>query len=199
VVFITLLIIFEAAAYIATTPRPQEQFFQLYVLGAQGLAADYYPNDNPNLRVGDLVHWFLGVSNFMGSVQLVELRVKLGNQTIAAPNDQPISPSEAPMLIGFTRFLQDNETWQFPLSWSIARLSSDPTSNTTQLLLLNMNNQTIPLTGISARSGYNFRVIIELWVWDTDVAQFQYGWFAGTERRAAWLQLWFNATSTSNF
>ena len=44
-VFITLLIICEMVAYVANTPRPREQFFQLYVLGARHMAADYYPNN----------------------------------------------------------------------------------------------------------------------------------------------------------
>jgi hypothetical protein len=193
VVFITLLIILETAAYISTTPRPQEQFFQLYVLGANRLAADYYPNNSPNLRARDLVRWYVGVSDFMGSVQLIELRVKLGNQTIAPPSDQPLSPSPAPTIMEFSRFLANNETWEFPFTWQILNLASS--HNSTQLLRLQLNNQTITVQSLSARSGNNFRLMIELWVWNIDTSAFEYGWFAGTEHRAAWLQLWFNATS----
>jgi hypothetical protein len=47
----------------------------------------------------------------------------------------------------------------------------------------------------SASNGYNFRLIFELWTWNTDSANFQFGWFAPVEIRVAWLQLWFNATS----
>jgi len=85
VVFITFLVIFETLAYVATTPRQQEQFYQLYVLGANHLAADYYPNGDPNIRLGEVVCWYLGVTNNMGSVQLVEVLVRLGNQTIQPP------------------------------------------------------------------------------------------------------------------
>jgi hypothetical protein len=131
----------------------------------------------------------------MGSVQLIELRVKLGNQTIAAPSDQPISSSPAPTIIEFTRFLADNETWEFPFTWQILNLASF--HNSTQILRLQLNNQTITVNGLSARSGYNFRLMIELWVWNADTSTFEYGWFAGSESRAAWLQIWFNATSTT--
>ena len=120
VVFITLFIIFETAAYVATTPRPTEEFFQIYVLGANHMAADYYPNDNPNITLGESVRWYLGVTNFMGSVQLVAIRIRLGNQTIQPPNDQNGTPSPAPLVAEFQRFLSDNETWEFPFVWEVS-------------------------------------------------------------------------------
>lgn len=53
-VFFTLLVVCEMLAYVATTPRPQEQFFQIYVLGSNHMAADYYPNGDPDIRIGEL-------------------------------------------------------------------------------------------------------------------------------------------------
>jgi len=192
-VFIVLFIVFETVAYVSTTPRPTEQFFQLYVLGANRLAADYYPNDDPNIRLGDAVPWYLGVSNFMGSVQLVALRVKLGNQTIQSPNDQNATASQAPVVMELQRVLQDNETWEFPFVWRI--LNATSTGGVTRILGLMVNNQTYPLVGVEARDGYDFRFIIELWTWSVDSNAFQFGWYAGPEQRVAWLQVWFNATA----
>jgi hypothetical protein len=194
-VFITLFIIFETAAYVATTPRPTEQFFQLYVLGANHLAADYYPNDDPNIRSGDLVHWYVGVTNFMGSVQLVAIRFRLGNQTIQPPDDQSGVPSSAPMITDFQRFLQDNETWEFPFVWQI--LTATSSKGVTRIVRLEINNQTYPVLGLGAKNGYNLRFIIELWTWNVDSSSFGFGWYSGTEHSVAWLQLWFNATTTS--
>jgi hypothetical protein len=193
VVFITLLIISETVVYVATTPRPQKEFFQIYVLGANHMAAGYYPNNDTNIRVGEQVNWYLGVTNFMGSVQLVALRIKLGNATISAPDDTNAAPSQAPLVIEFERFLQNNETWEFPFAWQILRTS--PTAGSTHILGLLINSETILLSEASALGGRNFRFIIELWTWDTDSANFQFGWFAPIEHRVAWLQLWFNATS----
>jgi uncharacterized membrane protein len=194
IVFITFLVIFEAAAYVATTPRPTEQFFQVYVLGSNHLAADYYPNDDPNIRLGDSVRWYVGVTNFMGSVQLVDVRVKLGNETISPPDDQSGLPSPAPLVAESLRFLQDNETWEFPFVWQILNVTES--QGATRILLLQINNQTYPVQSVDAVNGYNFRFIIELWTWNVDSNGFGFGWYAGSEHRVAWLQVWFNATST---
>jgi hypothetical protein len=192
-IFITLLVVFEAFVYVATTPRPQEQFFQVYLLGASRMAAGYYPNNDSNIRIGERVSWYLGVTNLMGSVQLVALRVKLGNSTISPPNDVQASPSPAPFVTEFSRFLQNNETWEFPVGWQI--LNTSTAQGSARILALQINDQTILLTEPSARNGYNFRFIIELWTWNTDTANFQFGWFTPNEHRVAWLQVWFNATS----
>ena len=192
-VFIVLLIVFETLAYVLTTPRPQEQFFQVYVLGANRLAASYYPNNDSNIRIAESISWYVGVGNMMGSIQFVALRVKLGNSTISSPNETQALPSPAPPVIEFSRFIQNNETWEFPFVWQILNMST--AQGSTRLLALQVNNQTLLMSDSSALGGHNFRFIFELWVWDTDLASFQFGWFTENEHRVAWLQIWFNATS----
>jgi len=193
-VLITLLVVCEVIAYVATTPRPQEKFFQLYVLGAKRMAADYYPNNDTDIRLGESVHWYVGVTDNMGNVQLVVIRVKLGNQTIPSPNDTQATPSPAPLVTEFSRFIQNNETWEFPFVWQI--VNAVPVDGSTRILELAINDETFELQGPSARDGYNFRLIIELWTWDVESAAVQFGWQADGERRVAWLQLWFNATTS---
>jgi hypothetical protein len=193
VVFITLLVVCEMVAYVATTPRPREQFFQLYVLGAKHMAADYYPNNSTNIRLGELVTWYLGVTDNMGSAQLVSIRVKLGNQATKPPDDQQATESPTPVVTEFMRFIQDNETWESPFVWSIQDAASS--SNVTRILTLQINNQAYQIQDWSASGGYNFRLIIELWTWQTDANAFEFGWTASGEHRVAWLQVWFNMTS----
>lgn len=193
VVFITLLIIFETIAYVATTPRPSEQFLQLYVLGAKHFVADYYPNDNPNIRPHDSVRWYVGVTNFMGTVQLVAIRVRLGNETIPPPDNARALPSPAYLITEFKRFILNNETWEFPFTWQITNASA--VGGSIYISRFQINGQTFQLQGSSALGGYNFRLIIELWTWDIESATFQFGWQASNERRVAWLQVWFNMTS----
>ena len=194
VIFITLLIVFEMVAYVSLTPRPSEQFFQFYVLGADHLAASYYPNNNSKIQVGQSVGWFVGVTDLMGSVQLVSIRVKLGNETISAPNDTNGQPSPAPLMTEFTRAIQDNETWELPFTWQISNVSSNGVS--TRILELKINDQLIAVQDLSALNGINFRLILELWTWNVDSSAFEFGWWTGTEHHVAWLQLWFNATAT---
>ncbi len=193
-VFITLLIIFEMIAYVSITPRPQEQFFQFYVLGANRMAADYYPNNNSNIHLGEPVKWYIGTTDLMGDMQLVSIRVKLGDQTISAPNDTQGLPSPAPLVTEFMRAIQNNETWEFPFVWQISNVTS--AAGSIRILELEINNQTFPVQGTLTPNGYNFRLILELWTWNVDSGAFEFGWWTPTEHHVAWLQLWFNATAT---
>jgi uncharacterized membrane protein len=192
-VFITLLIICEMVAYVANTPRPREQFFQLYVLGAHHMAADYYPNNRTDLSLGEPVTWYLGVTDNMGSVQLVSIRVKIGNQTINPPDDQQAIESPAPVVAEYMRVLQDNETWEMPLIWSVSGAVS--VNGSTRILALQFNNETYQLQDCSASGGHNFRLIFELWTLQTEANAFEFSWKTGDEHRIAWLQVWFNMTS----
>lgn len=193
VVFITLLIVFEMIAYVATSPRPREQFFQFYVLGANRMAANYYPNNDSNIRLGEPVRWYVGVTNLMGNVQLVSIRVKLGNETISPPNDTQGLSSPAPLIAEFMRSIQDNKTWELPIVWRLLNVSS--VEGSTRILGLQINNQSFLVQDSSARDGYNFRLIFELWTWNVDSGALEFGWWQATDHRVAWLQLWFNATS----
>jgi hypothetical protein len=195
VVFLIFLVIFEMVTYVTTTPRPHEQFFQLYILGANRLLSDYYPNDNPNIRTGDLVRWHVGVTDFMGSVQLVVIRIKLGNQTIRPPDDLQALPSPAPLIAEFGRFIQDNETWEIPFFWQI--MNADALGGSTRILEMQINTETYQVPGLTATDGNNFRVILELWTWEPQSETLQFGWSSGNEQRVAWVQVWFNMTSSA--
>jgi len=192
--FIILLVVFETLVYVTTTPGPKEQFMQLYVLGPTQLTADYYPNNHSNINLGEQITWYLGVTNDMGSVQLISIRVKISNQTIQSPNDTSALPSPAPAITEFPRFLQDNETWLTPFIWTITNAAT--TEGTTRILSLQINNETYQIPDSSATKGYNFRLIFELWTWQTDNNSFEFGWTTNNEHQTAWLQLWFNVTST---
>jgi hypothetical protein len=192
-VFILLVILAETGVYVAITPRPQEQFFQFYILGKNRLAADYYPLNDTNLHVGSNMSWYVGVTNSMGSVQLVEIRLRLGNGTTSTPNDTTGTPSSAFELLAFDRALMDNETWELPIAWNIANATK--TANSTRIIIMQINNQLYEPSDWSAFKGYNFRLILELWVWQPNTNTFEFGWSNSGQRRTAWLQIWFNMTN----
>ena len=96
-IFLMFLIVFELAAYVGTATRPHDMFYQLYALGPDGTATNYYPHASESLLVGERLMWYIGASNEMGSVQFVSIRVKLSNQTIEPPNDTMAIPSPAPL------------------------------------------------------------------------------------------------------
>jgi len=197
-VFITLLILFEIVAYTSTIPRPQEPFFQLYTLGATGMAGIYYPNNSSFIQPGEVVDWNLGVVNDMGSLQYVSLRVKLGNQTINPPNDTLATSSPSPLIAVFNEFIPNNGTWQMSFVWQIVNYTTSPDGHIA-VHTIAISNSTYAIQNPPTCQSINsceFRIIFELWVWDTNVADFQFGWTAGGEPRIAWLQLWFQLSST---
>jgi hypothetical protein len=194
-IFIAATIIFSALAYVAVTPRPKEQFFQIYVLGENRMAERYYPDNSSNIPVGRLVHWYLGATNFMGSVQYVVIEVKLGNSSIEAPDEINSVPSPAPVLLEYRRVLMDNETWEFPFSWVIGEIRQDGNMTHVRVVVINVKNGVEARSGeVSALNGHNFRIIFELWTYDPATENLIFGWTAGGEHRVAWLQVWFNAT-----
>jgi hypothetical protein len=193
IIFVTFLLVFEMFAYTATAPRNQDQYFQLYVLGASGSVGGYYPHNSTDLFIGDTARWYVGVTNSMGLVQLVEVRIKLGNSTIAGPDIAGTNSSVAQQVDSSYRFLRENETWEFPLFWKVTNASIN--GNTTTITQLQMGNQTVGVD-ISAVNASKFRMIIELWTLDASSDSFQYGWMAGPNHHAAWLQVWFNVTTT---
>lgn len=195
-VFVMLLVICVMIMYVATIPRSTEQFLQLYVLGANHQAAGYYPRDSPDILKGEQVTWYLGAINNMGTVQLVSVRVKISNSTINPPDDQQALESPAPVVTDFARFLQNNETWEFPFVWDISNATS--IDGSTSILTLQINNETYYISGWSASKGYNFRIIFELWTWQTDSNEFEFGWNTNGEHQVAWLQVWFNMPNPSN-
>jgi hypothetical protein len=177
------------AAYL---PRREEPFFALAVLGENGMAEHYYPGDDPNLKVGDAVRWTVYVYNHMGSAQYVSIRFKLLNSTMSAPNSTSCLPGSGPVFYEIRRVLTDNETLLQPFNWSIVDVGQ--IGDYVVIDGLSVNGNFIKITSI-AKSGSNFRIVIELWVLDHASNDFVFGWNYGDEMRCAWNQVWFNVTS----
>lgn len=195
-VFLIFLILFETAGFIATTPRPRDRSFEFYALGANKSAGEYYPNNSPFIQTNQPVTWYLGVVNRMGSLQFIDIRVKLANQTIGDPNDTTVSPSSAPVVAEFKRFIQSNETWEIPFIWQILNFTTT-TQRYSRILRMQIDNATYSLQNAptcSSVSSCSFRFIFELWTWNLDSSDFQFAWWNGNQLQIAWLQLWFNLT-----
>ena len=195
-VFLTCLIIFEMVAYAVTTPRPQERFFEFYILGASRTAQDYYPRPNSFfIQFDESVNWYIGVRNAMGSLQFVDVRVKLGNLTISAPNDTTASPSPAPLVTEFKHFISVGESWEIPFSWNVHDFTRmEGGYSNVQLTIANASYSVKNAPGCSRASSCRFRLIFELWTWNIDSRGFEVGWWNGDRHRIAWLQLWFDVT-----
>ncbi len=190
-IFISALMIFSTVAYLWVTPRPKEQFFQFYILGKEKMISDYYPGETGDIPPRTLVRWYLWVTNFMGSLQYVQVRVKLGNAHTTPPNETTGIPADAPVIYELRCFLSDNETWEFPFFWEISDYKLEDNK---MYISLTINNESVGFADVGAEEGRNFRMIFELWTYSLDNGDFSFGWYSGEERRICWLQMWFNAT-----
>jgi len=193
VVFVVVAtLVTSGIAYAFLYPPSSERFFAMWILGSEGLAEHYFPDDDPNLGMAEEVDWTLGVYNHMGSIQYVVVRVKLLNSTIAGPDDVSGTPSPVSPILEFTRVLADNETWFIPFAWRIESLSSGDSN--TVLTALSINQ--VPFNGqlVSAVSGFNYRFVFELWFYDVASGDLAFSWRSDRSSHSVWTQMWFNAT-----
>jgi uncharacterized membrane protein len=189
---IMMTVVYSGIAYVVLTPPRPDSFFATWVLGAKGMAADYYPNGNTTIAIGEEIKWNLGAYNHMGSLQYVVLRVKLINSTINTPNSTTGIPSPAAPILEFARVLLDNETWSIPFTWKIINLHQAGTS--IAITRLSINNNTLTGEFSSASQGMNFRFLFELWFYDETTHQLTFFWTSAGDRHSAWTEIWFNAT-----
>ena len=158
------------------------------------MAEHYYPGDDPLIEVGEEVGWTLYLYNRMGEAQYVAVRVKLLNSTMSAPNSTSAIPSSAPVVYEVRRVLLNNETWLFPFFWAV--LNVEQVGDFLEVRSLYLNGE-VTDTHTFAMQGLDFRVIIELWVYDKDLGNFRFGWVNGDDVRYAWNQIWFNVARAS--
>ena len=192
-VSVCLMLVLAASAPVAVAllPSREESFFALAVLGEEGMAESYYPEDDPRIEVGEEIHWTIYLYNHMGETQYVAVRVKLLNTTVLSPNSTLCSPSPSPVVYEVRRVLMDNVTWLYPFSWSIEDI--ELVGDFLEIKFLTVNGAPIGTRAISEMD-LNYRLVFELWVYDVDLQDFRFGWRYGDEMRCAWNQIWFNGT-----
>jgi hypothetical protein len=196
-VFVSVCLVLILTACIpvimAFTPSREEPFFALAILGEEGMAEHYYPGDDPNIIVGQLVRWNIFIYNHMGEAQYVAVQVKLLNSTMSAPNSTTCTPSPAPVVFEARRIALDNETLLLPFSWSITEVEQE--GNFLNVNSISVNDETVDIHAV-AGYGCDYRLVLELWVYDKDLGDFQFGWGYRDERSCTWNQVWFNVISS---
>ncbi len=196
VVFLVSLMLFSALYFVSSVPRAFDEYFALYTLGLNGKVGQYFPSGNPDILPGDKLPWSIGVYNHMNSLELVQIRIKLLNLTMKGPNQLDLTSSPQPFFFEETRLLLRNETWMLPFSWSVFNATRTP--NGTEIHSISLNgNPVAENTDVPAINGYNYRILIELWIYDETSDGFAFQWNSGGVGRVAWNQVWFNMTRTS--
>ena len=176
---------------IETLKVRQEQCFMLAILGEEGKAEQYYPSDDPEISMGETVHWTMYLHNQMGEVQYVAVKVKLLNSTMKNPDYTSYNPSPEPAVYEIRHVLMNNETWLYPLNWNLINAELNFVKTSIKSMMINEDPLQINVESIN---GYNFRIVLELWVYDETSNQFNYGWIEQQGLQTAWNQIWFNVT-----
>lgn len=185
---LVLILIACTPLVLALIPDREEPFLALAILGEEGIAEHYFQGNDPQIEVGEEVHWTISLYNHMGETQYVTLKVKLINATMVVPNSTACVPSPAPVIYNVRRILLTEETWLFPLSWSVSNV--EQVGDFVYIRSLSMNGKSVE-TESAALYGSNFRLVFELWVYD-DFEDLRFGWVYGEELRCTWNQIWFS-------
>jgi uncharacterized membrane protein len=187
--FSSLLIIYLSIAYVASEPRPQERFLSISTLGSNMMAGHYYPSNSSLIDTGFDVSWYLNVYNRMGNPEYLSIRVKLINSTQTAPDDNLHLPSPENHIIELRHMLANDSTWVTPLSWTITEI--DKKQDYVVIKGLKINDLEFDDLHIASSDG-DFRLIFELWRYDTETNDFSFTWSSGLDERSTWNQIWFS-------
>ena len=185
-VFLALIIGF---VYVVSLywPKYEEYFFELAVLGRDGKAEGYFPDDNSTISIGTPISWMIYVHNHMGSEQEVSIRAKLLNSTMVAPDDRGHVPSPEPPFLEIPVSLSVDETVLVPFSWNVWDAEYQ---NGTAIHGLIVNDEFVEVD-VGSFSDDRFRVVFELWVNDQASDEFVFGWYSKGEFYSASIYVWF--------
>jgi len=192
VIFLLSLVVVSSSIWLNTPPLGNE-YFSLSTLGPGFTAENYYPTNQSVINLREVVNWNVEVYNHMNSVQYVSVRLLIINSSEEAPNGTSGTPSPYPPLFEFRQAINDNQTWNLSLIWSIANASFE--QGRVFLYDVKANNLFASNVNAQAIGGRNFRIIIELWRYDTQTNQFLYTWNSGGQVRSVWNEIWFNMTN----
>jgi len=168
---------------------PKTEFFTEFWILDSNHKAENYPF---NVTRTASYSVFLGIGNHLGHTAYYVVEVKLRNQTQSAPNSFNRTSSSLPSLINITAFVADEETWEYPLTFSFDYVYNEALSRV-EFSSLKLNDASIDVTGFttgwdSRSSGFLYNLFFELWIYDAATSSFRYH-----ERSVG---LWFNMTTS---
>ena len=184
---LALLVASPAVSRLLVLPRT-EFFTEFWILDSNRRAEDY--PFNVMRTVNYSVFW--GIGNRLGHTAYYLIEVKLRNQTQSAPNSFNRTSSSLPSLFNVAAFVADEETWEYPLTFSFD-YAYDEALSRVELSSLKLNDVTVDVTGFrtgwdSENNGFLCNLFFELWIFDASASGFRYH-----ERSVG---LWLNMTDS---
>ena len=145
-------------------PAATEKFSELYLLGPEHSIQDY-PR---NVIVGQNYSFYVGVSNHLSSSACYVLYLKFKNLTVSFPNDTLGVPSVVSPLYENRFILQNGQTWESPVTFSISdAIFSNNQSIAKTLIINNIQYQVnLPASFDSVNKGFDYQIFFELWLYN---------------------------------
>jgi len=185
-----ILILATISPFVMTfIPGKVEPFFTLAILGEDGKISNYFPSEEHRVDNETNMSWKIYLYNHMGETKYISVQIKLLNSTMISPNSTSVLACPYLTLYEFRRILLHNETSLLPLNWSL--LQFDFTNVSSTISTLKINGEII-YTNTTVVNGDNFRIVLELWMYDRNVNKFIFGWKTSHESYGPWNQVWFN-------
>jgi len=153
-------------------PSGSERFSELWLLGP-GHKAEDYPS---SVRVNKTYSVYVGVGNRLGYSAYYKIFVKFGNQTQPLPVDSNATPSSLPELYRYDFFVRDDEVWENLLNFSISDINRYDDFLVVNSLSINEVSFRVGILSVwdVVRSGYYFRLFLELWLYNMESQSFKY-------------------------
>jgi hypothetical protein len=133
--------------------------------------AENYPS---NIRANESYLVYVGINNHMRSSAYYVVYVKFRNQSEELPN--ATVPSPLPPLYEYRTFLQNDETWEAPLNFSVLDVSF--LENHTHVGFLRINDVVLNVDKSTLWNanlmGCYFQLFIELWIYDSEANAVQF-------------------------
>ncbi len=163
-------------------------FIALAVLGQDGLAEEYYPNDNLNVSKGVPIKWNIHLFNHMGDVQYVKIVVKILGNNVLPSNISNFTPSPSPVIFEYSKVLLDNETIMMPFKWSVVKVERNEEILNITKIRINENTLNVNIT---SNENEKLGIKFELWIYNISTKKFEFTLSEDNIEKSVWTQFWF--------
>ncbi|MFY3740883.1 MAG: hypothetical protein HMLIMOIP_001328 [Candidatus Nitrosomirales archaeon] len=191
IAFASLVALLSPLALISNSAGDQKEgYLTMITLGSSMKADDYFPSANNTVNLSEPIKWYIKVYNGMDKSEYLSLRLKLLNSTQTIPDDVSNTPSPVPELIEYRQLISKQSEVIVPLEWKITDIDKGESVVTIRELMI--NGERIDNLDINSINGQNFRIVLELWKYESDSGDFSFVWSSNNKEASVWNQIWFN-------
>ena len=186
---IAILIAF--VQYAASQPQSYDKFLSIDLLGNNMTVGHYFPHDETTIQLGQQTTWFASVHNNMFQAKYLSVRMKILDSIEGGSSGDGVLDPHAGSQIWDTQFmLTHNSTRIIPITWSISQARH--VGNYVEISGINVNGNVTANMSSKALYGKDFRMALELWVYDESQGKFVFNESTNLDASSSWDQIWFS-------